>query len=54
VYAIRQIIEDPQEAIPIPQELHHRRMEVIFIALDSEPEQPSVQPSVASTLTTFN
>lgn len=41
MFAIRQIIENPQEAIPIPHELRHRRMEVIFIALDPEPEPAS-------------
>jgi len=39
MFAIRQIIENPQEMIPIPPELRHRRTEVIFIALDSLPEQ---------------
>jgi len=35
--AIRQILEDPQDVIPVPPELRHRRTEVIFIALDQEP-----------------
>lgn len=39
--AIRQIIEDPQDVIPIPPEFRHRRTEVIFMALDSLPEQPA-------------
>ena len=34
--AIRQIIEDPQDVIPIPPEFRHRRTEVIFIALEQE------------------
>jgi hypothetical protein len=38
MFAIRQIIEDPQDMIAIPPELRHRRTEVIFIAL--EPEKP--------------
>ncbi len=37
MFAIRQIIEDPQDVIPIPPELRHRRTEVIFIAIDQEP-----------------
>ncbi|MDD5277490.1 MAG: hypothetical protein PHR16_15590 [Methylovulum sp.] len=37
--AIRQIIEDPQDVIAIPPEFRHRRTEVIFMALDSLPEQ---------------
>ena len=36
--AIRQILEDPQDVIPVPPELRHRRTEVIFIALDQEPK----------------
>ena len=33
--AIRQIIEDPQDVIPIPPEFRHRRTEVIFMTLES-------------------
>jgi hypothetical protein len=36
--AIRRIIDDTPDVIPIPPEFHHRRTEVIFIALDQEPE----------------
>ncbi len=36
MFAIRQIIDDPQEFVAIPPELRHRRTEVIFIALDYE------------------
>ncbi len=42
MFAIRQIIEDPQDVIPIPPELRHRRTEVIFIAMDQEPEAPTL------------
>jgi hypothetical protein len=37
MFAIRQIIDDPQDFIAIPLELRHRRTEVIFIALDEKP-----------------
>ncbi|MFM8330903.1 MAG: hypothetical protein ACKN9T_04385 [Candidatus Methylumidiphilus sp.] len=37
MYAIRQIIEDPQGSIPVPPELRHIPTEVIFIRLDSAP-----------------
>ncbi|MEI6335394.1 MAG: hypothetical protein WCS87_12605 [Methylococcaceae bacterium] len=40
MFAIRQIIEDPQDVIAIPPEFRHRRTEVIFMALDSLSEQP--------------
>lgn len=43
MFAIRQVIENPQDVIPVPPELRHRRTEVIFIALDQETlEMPSV------------
>ncbi len=53
MFAIRQIIEDPQDAIPIPHELRHRRMEVIFIALDQEPEQPLANPAPTDAVEAF-
>lgn len=36
MFAIRQIIDDPQDVIAIPLEFRHRRTEVIFITLDYE------------------
>ncbi len=36
MFAIRQIIEDPQEMIPVPAELRHRRTEVIFIDMEQD------------------
>jgi len=51
MFAIRQIIEDPQDVIAIPPELRHRRTEVIFIAIDQEPESAAVtadKPTLAS------
>jgi len=35
MFAIRQIIDDPQETIPVPSEIRHRPTEVIFITLDA-------------------
>jgi hypothetical protein len=37
LFAVRQMIEDLPECIPVPPELHHRPTEVIFIALDAAP-----------------
>ncbi len=51
MFAIRQIIDDPQEMIPVPVELRHRRTEVIFIAMEQEtPEQAKIEtkPTLAS------
>ncbi len=53
MFAIRQIIEDPQDAVPIPPELRHRRMEVIFIALDPESGQASPALARADAIETF-
>lgn len=52
MFAIRQIIEDSQDSIPIPPELRHRRrIEVIFIGI--EPEEKGLsstasKPTLAS------
>ena len=42
MFAIRQMIDDPQDFIPVPPELRHRPTEVIFIALDAVPEVATV------------
>jgi hypothetical protein len=34
MFALRQFIENPEDYIPVPPEIRHRRTEVIFIALD--------------------
>jgi hypothetical protein len=36
MYAVRQIIDDPRDTIPVPPELRHRHIEVIFLAIDDE------------------
>lgn len=42
MYALRQIIDDPQEFIPVPPALRHRKIEVIFLAQDEpKPLSPS-------------
>ena len=48
--AIRQIIEDPQDVIPIPPEFRHRRTEVIFMALESESSNLPEQNLTAETV----
>jgi hypothetical protein len=53
MFAIRQIFEDPQDFIPIPAELRHRRTEVIFIALDQQPEPTGVQPPSGDRIAAF-
>lgn len=36
MFAVRQIIENPQDMIAVPAEFRHRPIEIIFIALESE------------------
>jgi hypothetical protein len=44
MFAIRQMIDDPQNFITVPPELRHRPTEVIFIALDQKSELAAVHP----------
>lgn len=44
MFAIRQMIDDPQDYIAVPPELRHRPTEVIFIALDQAPGVAGVPP----------
>jgi hypothetical protein len=53
MFAVRQIIEDPQDVISIPPELRHRRMEVIFIVLDQESETPAPVESLGNAIEAF-
>ncbi len=51
MYAIRHIIDDPQEMTPVPAEFRHRRTEVIFIAMEQEASEPvpmTSKPTLAS------
>ena len=48
MFAICQIFDDPPEFIPVPPELRHcHRLEVIFLALDQQPDDP--KPPLALT-----
>ena len=53
MFAIRQIIDDPQDVIAIPPELRHRRTEVIFIALDNLPEHGIADTPPTDTIEAF-
>jgi hypothetical protein len=48
MWASRRLIDDPPDVIPIPPEFRHRRTEVIFIALDQEPEAAASGVEVSS------
>ena len=42
MFALRQIIEDPQDVITVPVEFRHRPIEIIFMALESNaPDLPA-------------
>jgi len=42
MFALRQIIEDPQDVIAVPVEFRHRPIEIIFMALESNaPDLPA-------------
>ncbi|GAB6048713.1 hypothetical protein JCM19379_25440 [Methyloparacoccus murrellii] len=51
--AIRRIIDDPQAVIPVPPEFRHRRIEVIFIALDQESEAAATVPDTLDPIRRF-
>ena len=48
MFALRQIIEDPQEVIAVPVEFRHRPIEIIFMALDSNTTDLSAQNSMTA------
>lgn len=37
--ALKQIIDDPGEFMPVPPEVRHRRTEVIFLVLDTPSDE---------------
>jgi hypothetical protein len=41
MFALRQIIENPGDFIPVPEAVKHRHTEVIFLIHDPVPIQPS-------------
>jgi hypothetical protein len=43
MFALRQIIEDPQDVIAIPPEFRHRPIEVIFMSLESNSSDSPAQ-----------
>lgn len=47
MFALRQIIENPGDFMPVPAEARHRRTEVIFLIHDSAPQE-SAKPTLAS------
>lgn len=47
MFALKQIIENPGDFIPVPAEARHRRTEVIFLIHDP-PQQESPQQTLAS------
>jgi hypothetical protein len=50
MFALRQIVDDPGDFIPVPPEVKHKRTEVIFLVADQATSQPAntEKPSLAS------
>ncbi len=52
MFALRQIIEDPQDVIAVPFEFRHRPIEIIFMALESiAPDLPAQNGITATSKT---
>lgn len=49
MFAVRQIIENPQEVIAVPPEFRHRPIEIIFMALESVSMNFSERQLIAET-----
>lgn len=47
MFALKQVIDDPGDFIPVPPEAKHRRTEVIFLVM--EPSVSSAQDQVQQT-----
>ena len=48
MFALRQIIDDPGDYIPVPAELKHRRIEIIYLLQDAPPaaDVPETQEGI--------
>ncbi|MBK7299904.1 MAG: hypothetical protein IPI79_05565 [Moraxellaceae bacterium] len=46
MYALRQIYDNPQDFIPVPEKMKNHRMEVIFMVLDELPNVEDAQKIV--------
>ena len=51
MFALRQIIEDPQDVIAVPVEFRHRPIEIIFMALESNAPDLPAQNGMTATAT---
>jgi hypothetical protein len=46
MYALRQIYDNPQDFIAVPEKMKNHRMEVIFMVLDELPNVDDTQKSI--------
>jgi hypothetical protein len=53
MFALRQIIEDPQDVIAVPPEFRHRPIEIIFMALESNETDLPTQNGMTATSKTL-
>jgi hypothetical protein len=49
MFALRQVIEDPQDVVVVPAEFRHRPIEIIFMALDLNATDLPVQNTITTT-----
>ena len=49
MFALRQIIEDPQDVVVVPTEFRHRPIEIIFMALDLNSTELPPQDTITNT-----
>ena len=52
MHAHRQIYDNPQATIPVPESMRHQRLEVIFIALE-EPAPKQVEIALGTRIAGF-
>ena len=53
MYAHRQIYDHVQDTVPVPEQMRHQRVEVIFMALDEEPASTQNMTGIGTQMASF-
>lgn len=53
MYAHRQIYDHVQDTVPVPEQMRHQRVEVIFMALDEEPVSTQNMTGIGTQMASF-
>jgi hypothetical protein len=53
MYAHRQIYDHVQDSVPVPEQMRHQRVEVIFMALDEEPASAQNMTGIGTQMASF-